>query len=176
MLTLGVIEKSSSPWASPVVLVPKAAAPGAKPELRFCVDYRGLNPVTRTDSHPIQLFDRLGAAKFLSTFDLTSGYWQIALTEGAKGRSSFSTPDGHYQFRVMPFGLKNAPATFQRLVNGVLAGKDAYCAAYLVDIAVYSYSWEEHVLHLKEVLQALQQAGLTIKAKLDRVPWCTWDT
>ncbi|KAJ1143845.1 hypothetical protein NDU88_010147 [Pleurodeles waltl] len=168
MLTLGVIEKSSSPWASPVVLVPKATAPGAKPELRFCVDYRGLNSVTRTDAHPIpradELVDRLGAAKFLSTFDLTSGYWQIALTEGAKERSAFSTPDGHYQFRVMPFGLKNAPATFQRLVNGVLAGKDAFCAAYLDDIAVYSSSWEEHLLHLKEVLQALQQAGLTIKA------------
>ncbi|KAJ1187172.1 hypothetical protein NDU88_003951 [Pleurodeles waltl] len=140
MLTLGVIEKSSSPWASPVVLVPKATVPSAKPELRFCVDYRGLNSVTRTDAHPIprtdELVDRLGAAKFLSTFDLTSGYWQISLTEVAKERSAFSTPDGHYQFRVMSFGLKNAPATFQRLVNGVLAGKDAYCAAYLDDIAV----------------------------------------
>ncbi|KAJ1130021.1 hypothetical protein NDU88_008379 [Pleurodeles waltl] len=119
MLALRVIEKSSSPWASPVVLVPKATAPG---------------------------------------------YWQIALTEGAKERSAFFTPDGQYQFRVMPFGLKNAPASFQRLVNGVLAGKDAFCAAYLDDISVYSSSWEEHLLHLKEVLQALQQAGLTIKA------------
>ncbi|KAJ1208729.1 hypothetical protein NDU88_004112 [Pleurodeles waltl] len=168
MLTLGVIEKSSSPWASPVVLVPKTAASGAKTELRFCVDYQGLNSVTRTDAHPIpqadELVDRLGAAKFLSTFDLSSGYWQIALTEGAKERSAFSTPDGHYQFWVMPFGLKNAPANFQRFVNGVLAGKDAYCAAYLDDIAVYSSSLEEHLLHLKEVLQALQQAGLTIKA------------
>ncbi|KAJ1172733.1 hypothetical protein NDU88_004576 [Pleurodeles waltl] len=168
MLTLGVIEKSSSPSDSPVVLVPKAAASGAKPERRFCVDYRGLNSVTRTDAHPIpraaELVDRLGTAKFLSTFDLTSGYWQIALTEGAKERSAFSTPDGHYQFRVMPFGLKNAPATFQRLVNRVLAGKDAYCSGYLDDIAVHSSSWEEHLLYLKEVLQALQQAGLTIKA------------
>ncbi|KAJ1093870.1 hypothetical protein NDU88_006959 [Pleurodeles waltl] len=146
MLTLGVIEKSSSPWASPVVLVPKATAPGAKPELRFCVDYRGLNSVTRTDTHPIpradELVDRLGTAKFLSTFDLTSGYWQIGLTEGAKERSAFSTPDGHYQFRVMPFGLKNAPLPS----NGWLTG------------------WEEHLLNLKEVLHALQQAGLTIKA------------
>ncbi|KAJ1184471.1 hypothetical protein NDU88_001277 [Pleurodeles waltl] len=129
---------------------------------------RGLNSVTLTDAHPIpradELVDRLGAAKFLSTFDLTSGYWQIGLTEGAKERSAFSTPDGHYQFRVMPFGLKNAPATFQWLVNGVLAGKDAYSAAYLDDIAVYSSSWEEHLLHLEEVLQAPQQAGLTIKA------------
>ncbi|KAJ1179817.1 hypothetical protein NDU88_005050 [Pleurodeles waltl] len=113
MLALGVIEKSSSPWASPVVPVPKAATPGAKPELRFCVDYRGLNSVTWTDAHPIlqahELVDRLGTAKFLSTFDLTSRYWQIALTEGAKERSAFSTSDGHYQLRVMPFGLKNSP-------------------------------------------------------------------
>ncbi|KAJ1203961.1 hypothetical protein NDU88_007742 [Pleurodeles waltl] len=173
MLALRVIEKSSSPWTSPVVLVPKATAPDAKPELRFCVDYRGLNSVTRTDAHSIpradELVDRLGAAKFLSTFDLTSGYWQIALTEGAKERSAFSTPDGHYQFRVMSFGLKNPPATFQWLVNGVLAGKDAFCAAYLDDIAVYSSSWEENLLHLKEVLQALQQAGLTIKATCSAV-------
>ncbi|KAJ1149006.1 hypothetical protein NDU88_001827 [Pleurodeles waltl] len=133
MLALGVTEKSSSPWASPVVLVPKAAAPGAKPELRYCVAYQSLNSVTRTDAHPISRADELvhwlGTAKFLSTFDLTSGYWQIALTKGAKKKSTFSTPDVHYQFRVMPFGLKNVTATFQQLVNWVLAGKDAYCTA-----------------------------------------------
>ncbi|KAJ1088551.1 hypothetical protein NDU88_001708 [Pleurodeles waltl] len=164
---------SSSPWSSPVVLVYKAAAPGAKPELRFCVDYRCLNSVTKTDAHPIpqadELIDRLGAAKFLSTFDLTSGYWQIALTEGAKQRSAFSTLEGHYQFQVMPFGL----------VNRVLAGKDAFCVPYLDDIAVYSSSWEENLLHLKDVLQALQQAGLTIKAskcQIGRILCCTWDT
>ncbi|KAJ1084630.1 hypothetical protein NDU88_004776 [Pleurodeles waltl] len=111
MLALGVIEKSISPWSSSVV--PKAAAPGAKTELRFCMDYRGLNSVTKTDAHPIrradELVDRLGADKFLSTFDFTSGYWQIALTKGAQERSTFSNPEGHYQFRVMPFGLKKRP-------------------------------------------------------------------
>ncbi|KAJ1127696.1 hypothetical protein NDU88_006089 [Pleurodeles waltl] len=168
MLTIGVIEHFSSPWASPVVLVPKAAAPGATPELRFCVDYRGLNAVSKTDAHPIpradELIDRLGASKYLSTFDLTSGYWQIALTEGAKERSAFSTPDGHFQFKVMPFGMKNAPATFQRLVNQVLAGLDEFSAAYLDDIAVFSSTWEEHLQHLWRVLEALKKAGLTIKA------------
>ncbi|KAJ1199297.1 hypothetical protein NDU88_003134 [Pleurodeles waltl] len=168
MLALRVIEHSSSPWASPVVLVPKATAPGATPELRFCVDYRGLNAVSKTNAHPIpradELIDRLGAAQYLSTFDLTSGYWQIALTEGAKERSAFSTPDGHFHFNVMPFGMKNAPATFQRLVNQVLAGLDEFSAAYLDDIAVFSSTWEEHLQHLWRVLEALQKAGLTIKA------------
>ncbi|KAJ1099009.1 hypothetical protein NDU88_004113 [Pleurodeles waltl] len=102
MLALGVVEKPSSPCARPVELVTKDAAPGAKPELRFCVEYQDLNSVTWTDAHPIpradELVDRLGAAKFLSTFDLTteywqidltSGYWQIALTEGAKESSAF---------------------------------------------------------------------------------------
>ncbi|KAJ1139372.1 hypothetical protein NDU88_005746 [Pleurodeles waltl] len=107
MLALRVIQHSISPWASPVVLVPKAAAPGATPELRFFVDYRGLNAVSKIDAHLItradELIDRLGAAKYLNTLDLTSGYWQIALTEGAKERSEFSTPDGHFQFKVMPF-------------------------------------------------------------------------
>ncbi|KAJ1117510.1 hypothetical protein NDU88_005709 [Pleurodeles waltl] len=168
MLALGVIEHSSSPWASPVVLVPKAAAPGATPELRFCVDYRGVNAVSKTDAHPIpradELIDRLGAAKYLRTFDLTSGYWQIALTEWAKERSAFSTPDGHFQFKVMPFGMKNAPATFQRLVNQVLAGLVEFSVAYLDDIAVFSCTWMELLLHLWRVLEALQKAGLTIKA------------
>ncbi|XP_078496945.1 uncharacterized protein LOC144753011 [Lissotriton helveticus] len=168
MLELGVIEPSSSPWSSPVVLVPKAAPPGTTPELRFCVDYRGLNSITKTNAHPIpradELIDRLGAAQYLSTFDLTSGYWQISLTDGAKERSAFSTPEGHCQFCVMPFGLKNAPATFQRLVNQVLSGMEGFSAAYLDDIAVFSSSWEDHLQHLQAVLQALKQAGLTIKA------------
>ncbi|KAJ1130785.1 hypothetical protein NDU88_009132 [Pleurodeles waltl] len=168
MLDLKVIEPSDSPWSSPVVLVPKANPQGGKKELRFCVDYRGLNAVTRTDAHPIpradELIDRLGAAKFLSTFDLTSGYWQIALSPRAKERSAFSTPEGHFQFKVMPFGMKNAPATFQRLVNRVLSGLESFSAAYLDDIAVFSSTWRDHLVHLKEVLQALLQAGLTIKA------------
>ncbi|KAJ1217927.1 hypothetical protein NDU88_005514 [Pleurodeles waltl] len=128
----------------------------------------GSQCVSKTDAHPIpradELIDRLGAAKYLSTFDLTSGYWQIALTEGAKERSAFSTPDGHFHFNVMPFGMKNAPATFQRLVNQVLAGLDEFSAAYLDDIAVFSSTWEEHLQHLWRVLEALQKAGLTIKA------------
>ncbi|KAJ1085659.1 hypothetical protein NDU88_005787 [Pleurodeles waltl] len=168
MLELGVIERSDSPWASPVVLVPKPHTKDGKKEMRFCVDYRGLNSVTKTDAHPIpradELIDKLGAAKFLSTFDLTAGYWQIKMAPGAKEKTAFSTPDGHYQFTVMPFGLKNAPATFQRLVNQVLAGLESFSTAYLDDIAVFSSTWQDHLVHLKKVLKALQSAGLSIKA------------
>ncbi|KAJ1175570.1 hypothetical protein NDU88_000857 [Pleurodeles waltl] len=168
MLELGVIERSDSPWASPVVLVPKPHTKDGKKEMRFCVDYRGLNSVTKTDAHPIpradELIDKLGAAQFLSTFDLTAGYWQIKMAPGAKEKTAFSTPDGHYQFTVMPFGLKNAPATFQRLVNQVLAGLESFSTAYLDDIAVFSSTWQDHLVHLKKVLKALQSAGLSIKA------------
>ncbi|KAJ1178382.1 hypothetical protein NDU88_003628 [Pleurodeles waltl] len=168
MLELGVIEYSDSPWASPVVLVPKPHTKEGKREMRFCVDYRGLNSVTKTDAHPIpradELIDKLGAAKFLSTFDLTAGYWQIKMAPGAKEKIAFSTPDGHYQFTVMPFGLKNAPVTFQRLVNQVLAGLESFSAAYLDDIAVFSSTWQDHLVYLKKVLKALQSAGLSIKA------------
>ncbi|KAJ1205101.1 hypothetical protein NDU88_000536, partial [Pleurodeles waltl] len=168
MLELGVVEHSDSPWASPVVLVPKPNSKDGKKEMRFCVDYRGLNLVTKTDAHPIpradELIDTLASAKYLSTFDLTAGYWQIKLSEDAKAKTAFSTIGGHYQFTVMPFGLKNAPATFQRLVNTVLQGLEAFSAAYLDDIAVFSSSWDDHLVHLWKVLEALQKAGLTIKA------------
>ncbi|KAJ1091053.1 hypothetical protein NDU88_004181 [Pleurodeles waltl] len=167
-LELGVVEHSDSPWASPVVLVPKPNSKDGKKEMWFCVDYRGLNLVTKTDAHPIpradELIDTLASAKYLSTFDLTAGYWQIKLSEDAKPKTAFSTIGGHYQFTVMPFGLKNAPATFQRLVNTVLQGLEAFSAAYLDDIAVFSSSWDDHLVHLWKVLEALQKAGLTIKA------------
>ncbi|KAJ1174807.1 hypothetical protein NDU88_000098 [Pleurodeles waltl] len=168
MLDLGVVEHFESPWASPVVLVPKPHSKDGKREMRFCVDYRGLNQVTKTDAHPIpradELIDTLASAKYLSTFDLTAGYWQIKLSEDAKAKTAFSTIGGHYQFTVMPFGLKNAPATFQRLVNTVLKGLEAFSAAYLDDIAVFSSTWDDHLVHLWKILEALQKAGLTIKA------------
>ncbi|KAJ1152147.1 hypothetical protein NDU88_004924 [Pleurodeles waltl] len=168
MLEMGVVEHSESPWASPVVLVPKPLSKDGKKEMRFCVDYRGLNQVTKTDAHPIpradELIDTLASAKYLRTFDLTAGYWQIKLAEDAKAKTAFSTIGGHYQFTVMPFGLKNAPATFQRLVNTVLQGLEAFSAAYLDDIAVFSSTWDDHLVHLWKVLEALQKAGLTIKA------------
>ncbi|CAM4435030.1 unnamed protein product [Caretta caretta] len=164
MLQMGVIRPSESAWASPVVLVPKPDG-----EIRFCVDYRKLNAVTRPDNYPMprtdELLEKLGRAQFISTLDLTKGYWQVPLDESAKERSAFITHLGLYEFNVLPFGLRNAPATFQRLVDGLLAGLGEYSAAYLDDVAIFSDSWADHLEHLQKVLERIREAGLTVKAK-----------
>ncbi|CAM4543042.1 unnamed protein product [Lepidochelys kempii] len=115
----------------------------------------------RTD----ELLEKLGRAQFISTLDLTKGYWQVPLDESAKERSAFITHLGLYEFNVLPFGLRNAPATFQRLVDGLLAGLGEYAVAYLDDVAIFSDSWADHLEHLQKVLERIREAGLTVKAK-----------
>ncbi len=157
MLKLGVIEPSHSPWSSPIIMVPKPDA-----TLRFCNDFRRVNEVSEFDSYPIlrvdELIDRLGRARFFSTLDLTKGYWQVPLLEDAKPKTAFSTRSGHWQYRVLPFGLHEAPATFQRLMDVLLR---PHQAAYLDDVIVHSESWEEHLERLRRVLIELHRAGLT---------------
>ena len=162
MLKLGVIEPSSSPWSAPVVLIPKPDK-----TYRFCVDYRRLNEVTVSDAFPLpridDLIDRVGKAKFLTKIDLSKGYWQVPLDEEAVPISAFVTPFAHFQWKYMPFCLRNAPTTFQSLVQRVLVGLDEFTAAYLDDILIFSNSLQEHICHIKEVLKRIRQAGLTIK-------------
>ena len=168
MLTLGVIEESHSPWSSPIVIVPKPDG-----SLRFCNDFRKLNEISAFDAYPMprvdELIERLGPARFVSTLDLTKGYWQVPLTERAKPKTAFSTPDGLYQYTVLPFGVHGAPATFQRLMDRVLRPHREYAAAYLDDIVIHSSTWELHLCHLEAVLGALRRAGLTANAKKCRV-------
>ena len=106
MLEADVIEASNSAWSSPVVLIPKKD--GSK---RFCVDYRKLNAITITENWPVpriqDILDRLGESTWFTTVDLASGYWQVAIEQTSRHKTAFSTPDGHYQFKKMPFGLKN---------------------------------------------------------------------
>ena len=162
MLADGVIRPSKSPWASPIVLVPKKDG-----GVRLCVDYRKLNQLAKFDAYPMprteEVLDRIGPATVITTLDLVKGYWQIPLAPESKEMTAFTTPFGLFEFEVMPFGLHNAPATFQRLMNYILQGCEGFAGAYLDDVIIYSRSWDEHLDHLREVFQRLQEAGLTLK-------------
>ncbi|XP_075775938.1 uncharacterized protein LOC142826874 [Pelodiscus sinensis] len=164
MLRWGVVEKSRSEWRSPIVLVPKKD--GA---VRFCIDFRKLNAVSKFDAYPMprvdELLERLGRAEYLSTIDLTKGYWQIPLTPAAREKTAFATPFGLFQFVTMPFGLHGAAATFQRLMDEILEDHRDYATAYIDDIVVFSRTWEEHLQQLGAVLRTLQRAGLTANPK-----------
>lgn len=143
------------------------SAPSSKPDSspRFITDYKKVNAVTVPDSYPLprieDCIDNLGTAKFVSKLDLLEGYWQVPLTERASLISAFATPDNFLQYTVMAFGMCNAPATFQRLVNSVLSGLPN-CNAYLDDLILYTATWEEHVQNLKQVFVCLANASLTV--------------
>src|SRR5436189_3403049 len=158
----GLIKPSTSPWASPVTLVKKKNR-----KWRFCVDYRKLNNVTKKDRYPLplinEIIDRLGGSKWFTSIDLASGYWQVEVVEEDKEKIAFITKYGLFEYNVMPFGLCNAPATFQRLMNTAL--EDIlwkFVMDYIDDISVYSKTWEEHLQHLEEVFKRLRKAKLKI--------------
>ena len=163
MLETGIIQPSKSEWASPLVIVKK----NHDGSLQLCVEYRKLNGRTKVDPYPMprvyEMLDRLGKAKFITTLDLSRGYWQVPLSEQARQISAFITPFGHFEFKVMPFGLCGAPATFQRMMDSVTQGLDDYAAAYIDDLVIHSMTWEEHLSHIEEVLKRLGAAGLTVK-------------
>ena len=165
MLYSNVIRPSNSPWASPVVMVRKKDG-----SLRFCVDFRQLNAATVKDAHPLpridDLLDALHGAKWFSTLDLKSGYWQVPITEQDKAKTAFRTSSGQlFEFNQVPFGLCNAPATFSHLMDRVLAGLHwETCLFYLDDIIVFSSTWEEHLARLREVFERLRHAKLKLGA------------
>ncbi|GMF52614.1 unnamed protein product [Phytophthora fragariaefolia] len=166
MLSAGVIEHGEGAWGFPVVLVRKKDG-----SVRFCVDYRALNSITRKDVYPLPRIDEtlesLGGARLFTTLDLRSGYWQIRVAKEDRDKTAFMTKRGLYRFMRMPFGLTNAPATFQRLMNGVLRGLAwLTCLVYLDDIIIFTKGGiERHVVELAGVLQRLRSAGLSLKLK-----------
>lgn len=168
MLEQGIIEPSQSPWSSPLWVVPKKTDASGKCKWRVVIDYRKLNAVTIGDSYPLpnitHILDQLGASSYFSVLDLASGFHQIPIKAEDKSKTAFSTPNGHYEFSRMPFGLRNAPAAFQRLMDVVLTGiQGIRCFVYLDDIVVYASSLQDHAERLSSVLSQLQKANLKIQ-------------
>ena len=167
MLKKGVIEPSSSPWTSPIVSVKKKDG-----STRFCVVYckLNINEVTVEDSYPLpridDCLDALAGCRWFSTLDLCSGYWQVAMSEEDKPKTAFSTGNGLYQFTIMSFGLCNAPATFEWLMEKVLSGLPwEVCLPYLDDIIFHGREFGEATKRLRIVLQQLRDAGLKLSPK-----------
>ena len=166
----GVIVRSLSPWASPIVIIPKRTAPGEPPKRRLCVDYQATNsllplvkkafskakgililvPLPKID----KIYARLKGSRINSTFDMRSGYYHIVLLEKSRPKSAFVSSFGKWEFKRYPFGLAQAPVYFQRLVNEVLSGL-TFAFGYLDDILVFSPDMETHIEHLEVLFERL---------------------
>ena len=173
----GVITKSMSPWASPIVIVPKKSQPGEPPKKRLCIDFRKINDlqqkvITEGKSKgclsliPLpkinKIYAKLKEAKFFSTIDLRSGYYHIALGKDLRAKTAFVMPFGKYEFLQVPFGLAQAPAFFQHLMNKVL-DNCPFAMMYLDDIIIFSDTEEEHLAHIEEIFKRLEAADLKMK-------------
>ena len=169
-----VITKSMSPWASPIVVVPKKSQPGEPPKKRLCIDFRKINdlqqkvitegkskgclsliPLPKID----EMYAKLKGAKFFSTIDLRSGYYHIALGKDLRAKTAFVLPFGKYKFLQVPFGLAQAPAFFQHLMNKVL-DNGPFAMTYHDDIIIFSDTEEEHLAHIEEIFRRLEATDL----------------
>lgn len=162
MLEADIIRPSCSPWSSPLVIVTKKDGTA-----RMCVDYRRMNQVTKKDSYPLpdisEMLSSFKNAKYFTTIDLKSGYWQLEVEEQDKEKTAFCCYRGLFEFNVLPFGLCGGPPVFQRAINYALQGTQGFACAFLDDIIVYSGSIEEHLEHIRIVFQKLREANLRMK-------------
>ena len=168
LMGLGIIRPSESPWSSSVVTVQKKDG-----GVRICIDFRAVNSITQPDPYLMPLIDEildaLSAAKFISKVDLNKGFHQIPIDNEDIAKTAFCTPWGKFEFVVMPFGLRNGPAVFQRLMDGILHREKDNCQVYIDDIAIFSRTWSEHCTHIEKVLSRLREAGLT--ANVNKCQW-----
>lgn len=171
LLDQGIIRASYSPWSAPIWIVPKKKDASGKIKWRLVVDYRKLNEKTMDDRYPIpnitEILDKLGKSLYFSTIDLASGFHQIEVNPKDIPKTAFTVENGHYEYVRMPFSLKNAPSTFQRIMDNVLRELGGKCCLYYMDdIIVYSTSLQEHEDNLRSVFKKLQKANL--KVQLDK--------
>ncbi|GJQ85498.1 hypothetical protein Trydic_g17524 [Trypoxylus dichotomus] len=168
MLEDGIIRPSQSPWSSPIWIVPKKLDASGQQKWRIVIDYRKVNEKTIDDRYPLpninDILDKLGRCNYFTTLDLASGFHQIELQPDPIPKTEFKVENGHYEFVRMPFGLKDAPATFQRVMDNVLKDlQNKICLVYMDDIIVFSTRLQEHVSSLREVFTNLRNAGLKIQ-------------
>ena len=176
MLKQGIIRESRSPYNSPLWIVPKKTDYSEKKKWRIVIDYRKLNEITVEDKFPIpnieNILDKLGKAQYFTTLDLAKGFHQILVHKEDRAKTAFSTPQGHYEFVRMPFGLKNAPATFQRHMKYVLRDFiNKICVVYMDDILIFSTTLEEHVANIEKIFQVLRRFNL--KIQIDKCKFCS---
>ena len=181
LLEYDMIEPSKSPWACGVVMAKKKGG-----QLRFCCDFRYLNAVTIKDAYPIPRIDeslsKLGDAKFFTTLDLGSAFWQVPLRKKDREKTGFACELGLYQWKRMPFGLCNATATFQRLMAQALTGVTKkygnLLMCYVDDVVIATPTLEDHIDRLDEVFGCMKRAGLKCKpskCEILRIRSSTWE-
>jgi hypothetical protein len=168
MLIDGIIEPSTSPWNSPILVIPKKADASGRKKWRIVVDFRKLNEVTVGDSFPLpvitEILDTLGKSKYFSTIDCANGFLQVPVRPEDQPKTAFSTRKRHFQYKRMPFGLKGAPATFQRLMTTVLSGiQGIKCLVYLDDVVVFAENLNTHNERLREVFGRMRQHNLKLQ-------------
>lgn len=168
LINHGIVEPSNSPYSSPAWIVPKRASADGEKKWRLVIDFRELNAKTVSDAYPIpnitEIMDSLGGSKYFSTLDLAAGFHQIPMSEKDREKTAFKTPFGLYQYTRMPFGLKNAPATFQRQMDTVfrgLQGNEVF--VYIDDCIIFAQTVEEHDAKLRKVVERLREAGMKLQ-------------
>lgn len=168
LLNNKIIRPSISPYSSPVWIVPKKLDASGKKKYRMVIDYRKLNDNTIEDKYPLpkieEILDNLGRCTYFTTLDLAQGFHQIEMDPQSIEKTAFTVNNGHYEYLRMPFGLKNAPATFQKLMDHILRSHlYKICFVYMDDVVIFSRSLQEHIHHIKIIFEELRKANLKIQ-------------